>query len=238
MPGPQSDPTVWPRTLFLLGVFQENVRRCQLRVPAQFKECNRRWSFTPALQHCALGFSTGWYLTVLKGNGTEGCRAFTSLMLTLKHTQHLRWNLFPPVDATYSNILFWWHIFGCCGETLLQLGTWNPHLDNRWSISPYFKSAKEADTQEHCICMIFSEMAWAAAFCGRKCSDKDRQCQTISLKPLQKDLFSGEPGLSWHTKKISRCVFHSMLQIGLSRSLTRNSYKWFYNFCLWEKMAA
>lgn len=103
MPGPQSDPTVWPRTLFLLGVFQENVRRCQLRVPAQFKECNHRWSFTPALQHFALtwGFSTGWYLMVLKGNKTEGCRAFTSSMLTLKRHPTPPMEPFPAGTPTY-----------------------------------------------------------------------------------------------------------------------------------------
>lgn len=78
MPGPQSDPTVWPRTLFLLGVFQENVRRCQLRVPAQFKECNHRWSFTPALQHSALtwGFSTGWCFNGFKREQDGGSPDF------------------------------------------------------------------------------------------------------------------------------------------------------------------
>lgn len=87
---------------------------------------------------------------VLKGNGTEGCRAagLSCHRCSLwNDTQNLWWDFLLPVDATYSNILFWWHLFGCCRETLLQLGTWNPHLDNnRWSISPYFKFAKEADT--------------------------------------------------------------------------------------------
>lgn len=29
MSGPQNDPTVWPRTLFVLGLFQENVSESQ-----------------------------------------------------------------------------------------------------------------------------------------------------------------------------------------------------------------
>lgn len=70
-----------------LDGFQDNVRRCQRRVQAQFKVCNHRWSLTLTLLWfiSTPSFSIRLFFKVLKE--TEGALlhlAATSLLLTLK----------------------------------------------------------------------------------------------------------------------------------------------------------
>lgn len=224
MPGPQSDPTVWPRTLFLLGVFQENVRRCQLRVPAQLKECNRGSSkaefYSSFTTFCInLGLLHRLVFDSFKRERDGRLPGFNVIDAHFETTPNTSDGTFCCLLMQHSPTYFFGDIFLDAAEKhscSLELGIHISIIGDRY-LHIFLNSPKRR----------FLKWRERQLSVAGNVPDKDRQCQTISLRPLQKDLFSGEPGLSWHTKKISQCVFHSMLQIGLSRSLTRNSYKGF-----------
>lgn len=116
-----------PPTLLLLDVFQDNVRRCQWRVQAQFKVCNHRWSLTLTLLQLTSTLVSPYvcFLKLLKE--TEGSLlhlAATSLLLTLKWHLTPRRGIFLSHDSTSE--WFRRYIFDSCWENTPHMGVGDP----------------------------------------------------------------------------------------------------------------